>query len=110
MTACVRCHRPRATSALWDHPGGCECVECLAHCFDSNCFDAEPQMPAAGAWVRVAEGCEMPVPSTTIIVWHCRHGASLWSVGPDEREARRDFLIGGLTHWAPLHAPEEERK
>lgn len=35
MSTCKRCARPKATDALWEHEQGCECPECVAHCWGS---------------------------------------------------------------------------
>jgi hypothetical protein len=64
--------------------------------------------PAAGEWVRVEAGCEMPASGTTFLVWHQDDGsdASIWSVNDPAYLTRAELLGAGVTHWAPLNAPE----
>jgi hypothetical protein len=64
--------------------------------------------PAAGAWIRVAEGCDMPASGTTFLVWHqdeLGSDASIWSVNDPAYLTRAEFLGAGVTHWAPLTPP-----
>ncbi len=173
---CPRCHRPRATSALWDHPDGCECAECAASCFD-ECMGGKGReihiqapvtaghqcprcgglgtmpdgsvsmgpagvtyrpgtecatcggkgrvhvtaaLPAAGSWVRVEDGCEMPESGATILIWSgdtpFGPDVQVMTFGENASAAEvRGMLLMGLVgdvaeFWSPLHAPEEERK
>jgi hypothetical protein len=64
---------------------------------------------AAGEWVSVAE--RVPEPHTKFLVWadsdRCDSGAGIWCT-EDEPHTLDDFRANGITHWAPLTAPEVE--